>query len=218
MTRDELEFSISQYHDGTLPALETRAIEEMLATNAQARDVLAEYQRLDAVMKAAPAMPELDWDRVHAQLSHAVHEVPDEDAPAVRTYKIGAGMGRGWTRYVGIGAAIAAALAIVATVVFRNEKQPTPGPVAQSTIDVSISPPAASGLTSIVSNDGHGTSGSPAVAIGTTNFDTAISVGPSQQVAGMSWGYDDGVLQRPARVVIAGDASPAQDGGSPIPD
>src|SRR3954452_5471325 len=150
MTRDELQFSISQYHDGTLPALETRAIEEMLATNAQARDVLAEYQRLDAVMKAAPAMPELDWDRVHAQLSHAVHEVPDEDAPAVKTYKIGPHLfglqgGRAWTRYVGVGAAIAAALAIVATVVFRNEKHAPVGPVAQ--IDVNISAPAASGVT-----------------------------------------------------------------------
>ena len=41
MTRDELEFSISQYLDGTLGARERDALDERLATDAEARALLA---------------------------------------------------------------------------------------------------------------------------------------------------------------------------------
>src|SRR5262245_6632820 len=54
MTRDELEFAISQYHDGDMPPLERAVVEEQLATNTEAREILAEYQRLDALMRDEP--------------------------------------------------------------------------------------------------------------------------------------------------------------------
>jgi anti-sigma factor RsiW len=41
MSTDQLEFSISQYLDGTLPADEQAALEERLATDAQARELFA---------------------------------------------------------------------------------------------------------------------------------------------------------------------------------
>lgn len=210
MTRDELEFSISQYHDGSLPPLETRAVEELLATSPQAREILAEYQRLDTVVKAAPAVPSLDWDRLHAHLSQAIAEVPDDQAPAVRTYKIGLA----WTRYIGAAAAVAAAIAIVAFVTLRGTEKPSRG-----TIDIAVGAPASHDTILITANNGAGGGSTPAPNTNPSDIATAqISVGPSPQVAGMTWGIDDGVLQRPARVVIAGDASPAQDGSNPIPD
>jgi hypothetical protein len=212
MTRDELEFSISQYHDGSLPPLETRAVEELLATSPQAREILVEYQRLDSVVKAAPVVPSLDWDRLHAHLSQAIADVPDEEAPAVRTYKIGLA----WTRYIGAAAAVAAAIAIVAFVTVRGGPNSKPG-----TIDVTVGALASHDTISIdATNGAGGGTGSPTDNANSSDIATAqISVGPSPQVAGLTWGFDDGVLQRPARVVIAGDASPAQDGSSgPFPD
>ena len=84
MTRDELEFSISQYIDGTLGARERDALEERLATDAEARAVHTEYESLQRVLKAAP-VPELDWDRFAARISGAVAR---EELPA-QSYRIG---------------------------------------------------------------------------------------------------------------------------------
>jgi anti-sigma factor RsiW len=212
MTRDELEFSISQYHDGTLPPLETRAIEELLATNAEARQVLSEYQKLDTLMASTPSVPALDWDRLHTHLSQTIAQVPDEQAPAVKTYKIGLA----WTRYVGVAAAVAAAIAIVVTVVFRDQKPATDTTVATRDVHIQIGPAATGSLTEIVATSGIGVTARSNPGASVTSAE--VSVGPSPQVAGMAWGYDDGILERPARVVIAGDAQPAQDVSSPIPD
>lgn len=75
MTPDELEFAISQYVDGTLPADETAALEALLATDAAARQLLAEYRSLDQVIVASAApLPALDWAKVSAQISGAVDE------------------------------------------------------------------------------------------------------------------------------------------------
>jgi len=210
MTRDELEFSISQYHDGTLPPLETRTLEELLATSPQAREILAEYQRLDGLMKSTPTVPALDWDRLHTHLSQTIAAVPEDQAPAVKTYKIGA-----WTRYVGIAAAVAAAIAIVVTVNFRDSKPANP---PANNLAIQIGPGAAGEPTSIVSNNNlavNAPGGTGPVHVGTA---ADVSIGPSPQVAGMTWGYDDGLLERQSRVLIAGDAQPAQDVSSPIPD
>ena len=54
MTPDQLEFAISQYHDGTLPPLERNVLDELLATDPAAREMLGEYQRLDALLKRTP--------------------------------------------------------------------------------------------------------------------------------------------------------------------
>jgi anti-sigma factor RsiW len=72
MTRDELEYEISQYLDGTLPALQRNALDERLATDAQARAVLEEYRRLDAILKTSQPAPEIAWDRLAAQIGQAV--------------------------------------------------------------------------------------------------------------------------------------------------
>ena len=76
MTRDQLEFSISQYADGTLPAWERAALEAVLARDAAARALLAEYRALDAALKAAPdAPPAVAWDRLAERIGGAVAQV-----------------------------------------------------------------------------------------------------------------------------------------------
>ena len=204
MTRDELEFSISQYHDGTLPPLERDRVDEILATDADTRSLLSEYARLDALMRdEAPAVPELDWDRVHARLSRAVANC--DDAPAVKTFRIGR------LAWIGGAVAAAAAVAIVASITLRD---PTgtggtgPGARPRGEISVAVGPtgPAGGPVAIAVSQQG-----SPAVtaSIGT------IAVGPSAEVASGAWRYDDGIVVRPSRILIAGGGSGS---GEPVGD
>src|SRR3954471_7876393 len=109
MTRDELEFSISQYLDGTLAAAERDALDERLATDAEARAVLAEYEALNAAFAAAPAVPEIDWDQFAGKISAAVAR---EEMPA-QSYKIGA-----WMRQPVRLPAVAASLLVAGGIAF----------------------------------------------------------------------------------------------------
>jgi anti-sigma factor RsiW len=108
MSRDELEYAISQYIDGTLAPIERPAVEERLATDPEARAILAEYRRFDSVLKTSMPVPELAWDEVHAQISQACAA---EEAPvrhfSIRSIKIVRTM------------AIAAALLLVASVTLK---------------------------------------------------------------------------------------------------
>src|SRR5207248_856416 len=76
MTRDDLEFSISQYLDGTLADGERSALEERLARDAEARALLAEEEALNAVLKRAKyaAMPAVRWDHLPEAISAAIDE------------------------------------------------------------------------------------------------------------------------------------------------
>src|SRR5438552_3241444 len=87
MTRDQLEFAISQYLDGTLPPLEAAALEERLAKNADARELLASYQRLNALMKTSLSVPQIDFEAFSTQLSDRLADV---EAP-VKHYRLSAG-------------------------------------------------------------------------------------------------------------------------------
>jgi len=69
---ERLEFQISQYADGTLPAGDVAALEAVLASNAEARALLAEYQSLDGSLKRELPLPAMNWDRLAAHLSGAV--------------------------------------------------------------------------------------------------------------------------------------------------
>lgn len=194
MSRDELEFAISQYHDGGMPPLERAVVEEQLATNAEAREILAEYQRLDGMMRSEPALalPAMDWDEVHARLSGAV---ANEAMPIKRLRIVE------WQRWVGSAAAVAAAVAIVLFVSIKRDHTSrvadTGKPKIEGTaiVQVTISPPDSQ--------------------MHVARSITDVNIGPSPAVANAGWQYlDDSILNRPARVVIAGGGEPAQDGGS----
>jgi anti-sigma factor RsiW len=75
MNRDQLEFAITQYLDGTLPPQQVSALEQLLQTDELARELLAEHQRLDAIFeiaRQATAPPALDWDRIATTISDAL--------------------------------------------------------------------------------------------------------------------------------------------------
>lgn len=71
MTFDELEFAISQYLDGTLPAAQIADLEARLAVDPAARELLDEYRHLDSALKLS-GVPALQWDRLAEHLSNAV--------------------------------------------------------------------------------------------------------------------------------------------------
>ena len=76
-TPEQLEYAISQYLDGTLPPLETAALEERLASDAEARELLAEFRRLDELVRGsagAGALPEIAWDRFASHLSDQIEQ------------------------------------------------------------------------------------------------------------------------------------------------
>jgi anti-sigma factor RsiW len=72
MTNDDLEFSISQYLDGTLPPQEAAALEERLAEDSAARKLLEEYQSLDRFMKAGRGLPTVNWYHLGESISQSI--------------------------------------------------------------------------------------------------------------------------------------------------
>src|SRR5690349_17255631 len=101
MNSEQLEFQISQYVDGTLPAAEAAALEAVIASDADARTVLEDFRRLDVAMKNQAPLPPINWDRLAAHLSDAVAR---EDQ-ATTSIPI-----RNWWRPVAIAAAMLIAI------------------------------------------------------------------------------------------------------------
>jgi anti-sigma factor RsiW len=82
MTHDQLEFLISQYLDGTLPAEEKAALEQSLTSNVEAQQILSEYRSLNDLLRTQlPALPEINWDQFANDTSRAIAE---EEAPVLR--------------------------------------------------------------------------------------------------------------------------------------
>src|SRR5439155_12419775 len=91
MEREQLEFQISQYADGTLPAEDVAALEAVLASDAEARALLEDFRKIETSIKRETALPAMDWDRLRKRISNAVAA---EDDRASRVYRIGAWWGR----------------------------------------------------------------------------------------------------------------------------
>jgi anti-sigma factor RsiW len=121
MTRDELEYAISQCLDGNLPPLERATLDDRLASDAEARAILDEYRRLDVSLKNMP-MPTLAWDRVAEQIQQAVAQ---EELP-IRHYSLRP------MRWIG-GLAIAASI-LFAISLALHFAQPAQKPAGVATI------------------------------------------------------------------------------------
>ncbi|HEX3358287.1 MAG TPA: hypothetical protein VHS31_15040 [Tepidisphaeraceae bacterium] len=138
MTRDELEFAISRYIDGTLNPLEQSTIEEILASDASARALLDEYRRLDAVVKTAMPLPEIAWDQFAAGISQ---ETAKCDV-SVKHYQLAA-----WTKVVSLAAMIAIAFGVAFEMRHRDSSisdvQTGSVAVNSTPVDVEISAPTA---------------------------------------------------------------------------
>ncbi len=82
MLDSRLEFLISQYLDGSLPAEDCRLLEKRLAADPAARALFEQHKALDAAMKSLP-LPEVHWDRFAQHISDAaVAQGAGDVAPA----------------------------------------------------------------------------------------------------------------------------------------
>src|SRR5688572_11519124 len=111
MISEELEFRISQYADGTLAAEEVAALEALLASDEEARTLLASYRKLDATLKREMPLPAVNWDRLGEHLSDAVAE--SERPVTIKLFT--------WGRAARV--AVAAMIVIaIGSVIFRQSK------------------------------------------------------------------------------------------------
>lgn len=195
MTRDELEFQISQYLDGTLGEAARSALEARLAVDAEARAMLDEYRRLDAALKAAP-LPAVNWDALSSQISAAVAEQQEEPAT---TYRIGA-----FRTMAGVALAACALIGIGFGVRLLQQSQ-----TGQQTGVVAHDPtPARPGIEIVVVD---ATAASPAQA--STQPIEAIVVGPSNALQDRPGfvGFHDDIISRPSEVLVARGGQAAHD-------
>lgn len=173
LSREELEYAISQYLDGTLPLLERAALEERLASDAEARDILAEYRTLDATLKSAMPVPEVGWDELTSQIRSALADVE----PPVRHFSLRA---IGWSARLAIAAMLL--FAITLAIYFASPQPGVPG-------TNSVATPG----TALVVGPQIERPAEPVVA--------EISIGPSPTLAG-DWRINQEVVTRPSVVLI----------------
>jgi anti-sigma factor RsiW len=200
MTRDELEFHISQYLDGTLVEPEQSSLEARLAEDADARALLDEYRRLDVALKAAP-VPAVNWDALSAQICGAVADQQEEPAG---TYRIGffrtmAGLAVAASVLVGMGFGIR-----------MVQQSQTTDPVGTGTGMVAVNTNVPREPVEIVVVDAGGAVAPEA----STKPVEVIAVGPSPAAEGapVFAGYHDDIISRPSRVFVARGTQPVHDG------
>ena len=189
MTRDELEFSISQYLDGTLGEHEESALVARLATDSEARALLAEYRGLDRALRAAP-LPAVDYDALGERICDAVAREP-EPAQSYRLH---------WVKTVSA-LALAACVVIAAGLGIRRMQSPegpgggvvvAPEPTRIEVVDA-VSRPMASTQPVVVVNVGPPAAGQDRSAYAR---------------------YDEDLLSRPSQVIIARSGYVPQEGAA----
>lgn len=191
MTPEQLEYSISQYIDGTLSPLERDALDEQLATDPAARALLEEYRSLNAIVKTdMPRGPAIDWDQLGRRIGDAVAREP---SPAGRTYQLA------WVRSV---QRIAIAACIL--MVFGLGIQSYRSHVAFQVSGPAPAPPL-TGVSIVMITGPQEEAPSGAVV-------AQIAIGPAPSVDEFAWRYaDSGVVARPQVVLIDRAYGPAQD-------
>jgi hypothetical protein len=194
MISEQLEFQISQYAGGTLPADEVAALEVVLASDPAARAMLDEYRKLDVMLKREMPLPEVRWDRLAEHLSAAVAE---EDR-STTTYKIGAvSIGTGsigkWSRRL----AVAAALLLAAGVFFA-----WPGKTPHTTITTGPDKPVAVAVVDI---------GGPVPEAAAQPAIAEIAISPSAIAEQTNYSVAETIVYHAPRVTIASAAVDRQD-------
>jgi anti-sigma factor RsiW len=195
VTRDELEFSISQYLDGTLAADQQRALEERLATDAEARALHAEYRSLQGVLTGAMPVPDVDWDQFATRVSAAVDR---EEAPA-QSYKISRWFSR--PMRLAIAASVLVAAGIAFTLLRPGGHGTVPAPGGVTTQIVKIDEPA---VPNGVAQAQSGSATEPTLVV-------AIAPPAPGEERPTVLRYADSVVQRPSRAMIVSAAPVAQD-------
>lgn len=79
MSPEQLEFILTQYLDGTLPAGEVVALEEALERDPKARALREEHEKLTALLRSQQ-LPEMDWEELSRDLAAVVTGSVDEES------------------------------------------------------------------------------------------------------------------------------------------
>jgi anti-sigma factor RsiW len=194
MDAEQLEFAISQYLDGTLPAEERAALEQRLASDAPARALLDEYRRLDTIIKAhGEPIPNVKWDALAEHISAAVDEIAA--VPAARQWRIRPAVG-----WMAMAASLLLAVGIGWRVMHHDAVQP-PEKVATG----NLNPHQQQMQMAVVQVTGP----QAEPAKGDSSIDVSIVRPPVSSTP--AYGYDDGVVVQPSHVNLAGTA-PVDDG------
>lgn len=193
MLNEQLEFQIAQYADGTLPAAEAAALEQLLATDSEARALLDDYRRLDASLKRDLPLPAMNWDRLASHLSDVV---ADED----RVTTTIAWPVRHWGK---VAAAASIILVISSMLLWHLRPAPPVTPVARKPDAASPAPRnTAVAIVEITGPAAQTAAGEPVVE---------IHVGPSQWAKQTHFGIAEEVVYHPPRVMIASGEIDRQD-------
>jgi anti-sigma factor RsiW len=178
MISEDVEFQISQYVDGTLPAPERKLVDELLQSDRGAQKVLADYQRLNGYLRSLGNGPVVRWDQFADQISHAIDQANEPPAVAGR---IGFFTAR-WR--IAAAVLLAGSALIVAKHAMRSKPVVPQITTPSSLIDVQ----------------------GPAAEVATGKPSEEISVGPSPALAARNSRYGEGVIgQGPSKVVIIGE-------------
>lgn len=167
---EDFEFQISQYVDGTLSAEERAAVEVRLAEDADARQLLGEYRRLNEQLSRNLSLPNVKWDRLADHLSAAMDETP-------------AVAGRIGFATWGWRVAIAACLAIAVGVTLHHFGAPRPLPLADVDAMALVTGPAAESADGTpIEEIAVGPSADIASHGGSQNFSQSVVAPPSRAV------------------------------------
>jgi anti-sigma factor RsiW len=80
MTPEKFEYLLSQYLDGELSPAKRAIVEKKLADDPQAWEMLREFAQIDAQLRGAMPLPEIDWEANAARISSAIAELPEPPA------------------------------------------------------------------------------------------------------------------------------------------
>jgi anti-sigma factor RsiW len=215
MNREELEFRISQYVDGTLSREERASVETILAGDVEARQMLAEFRRIDQHLAREMPLPNVKWEQLASHISAAVDEVTEAPAVIGRITPETATATSAWTWRSRL--AIAASIVIVlgSALMFYDHGLNQRGSHGSGAVVLPNNPGQPGETVASASSLVVG----PQVEPATGPAVQQITVGPSPALAaqGDSWRYAEGVVvTRPSTAVIAGEMKPESDGDSHI--
>jgi hypothetical protein len=241
VNREQIEFAISQLADGTLDPADKHALEQHLANDADARQLLAEYRALDSFLRtAAGPMPVFGSDQLTAQIAATIDSADQPVSSAERSALDGDSdepirlllptppakrfaplPSLRWSIIAGMGIAMAASLLIGIGLGMRMVRQATTAIPAIAQLPPPAAPqpttpqPAQLALAPSANIQVHG----PAAETAAGSAIARVTIGPPATLAdGASpRTYAEGIIYRPPGVIIGSGNDSAQDDTEPGP-
>lgn len=236
MNREQIEFAISQLADGTLDPAAQHQLEQHLANDPDARQLLAEYRALDSFLRtAAGPVPSFNSDQLNAQIAATIDTADQPVSPAERSALDGdadepirfplpaqpgtqfaASRNLRWSIIAGMGLAMAASLLIGIGLGMRMVRQAAtanpaiaqlPQPAAPQPAELALAPSANIQVSGPAAESAAGS----AVARVTIGPPATLADGASPRT------YAEGIIYRPPGVIIGSGNDSAQDDTEPGP-